>query len=95
MATDSEARRAEEAGHIERAGELYALAVTRMMAMLQSTLPAVGQEVRRAQEMGGDIDVVVVVVGLNDIKKAYQSPTGASHTQRRPQRAARAAHGAT
>ena len=62
---------------------------------LNLLLPAVGQEVRRAQEMGGDIDVVVVVVGLNDIKKAYQSATGASHTQRRPQRPARAAHGAT
>ena len=31
----SEARRAEEAGHIDRAGELYALAVTRMMAYLE------------------------------------------------------------
>jgi hypothetical protein len=36
----SEARRAEEAGHIDRAGELYARAVSRMMEYLAEDLPA-------------------------------------------------------
>ena len=40
----SEARKAEEAGHIERPSELYALAVTRMMAMLESELSAAGKD---------------------------------------------------
>ena len=40
---------------------------------LRKLLPAVGREVRSAQDKGGAIDMVVVVVGLNDFKHAYQS----------------------
>lgn len=40
---------------------------------LNLLLPAVGREVKAAQARGGTVDMVVVVVGLNDFKKAYQS----------------------
>ena len=40
---------------------------------LNDLLPAVGTEVRAAQERGGTIDMVVVVCGLNDFKHAYTS----------------------
>ena len=40
----SEARRAEEAGHIDRACELYSLAVVRMMAFLQAEVPAATED---------------------------------------------------
>ena len=40
---------------------------------LNLLLPAVGQEVKAAQARGGTVDMVVVVVGLNDFKQAYQS----------------------
>lgn len=40
---------------------------------LKALLPAVGEEVRKAQGKGGSIDCVVVVCGLNDFKRAYTS----------------------
>ena len=43
------------------------------VASLNNLLPAVGREVRNAQERGGTIDMVVVVCGLNDFKHAYTS----------------------
>ncbi len=44
----------------------------------ETTLPALAREVRRVQALGEQIDLVVVVVGLNDFKRAY---TSSSFTQ--------------
>lgn len=41
--------------------------------MREKLVPAVAQEVRRLRDEGQHIDLVVVVCGLNDFKKAYQS----------------------
>jgi len=42
------------------------------VAELRGLLPAVGAAVTQAQEAGGQIDLVVVICGLNDYKYAYQ-----------------------
>ena len=47
--------------------------VLRVSQGLNNLLPLVGAEVRRAQDRGGSIDMVVVVCGLNDFKRAYTS----------------------
>ena len=46
------------------------------VAGLNKLLPAVGNEVRAAHERGGNIDVVVVVCGLNDWKRVELVPAG-------------------
>ena len=40
---------------------------------LHGLLPAVTREVDRARSLGQHVDVVVVICGLNDVKKAYRS----------------------
>ena len=52
------------------------------VAGLNLLLPAVGAEVRRAQDRGGQIDMVVVLCGLNDFKHAYTSLRRTAHGAR-------------